>query len=254
MALAESGLEPKYLELELTESLVMQDVDRAIETMKELRGARRPAVDRRFRHRLFEPQRAEALPGRAAEDRPLVHPGSSRRRGRPRRRLRGHLARPETQSEGHRRRRRDRSPGRLPAREPLRRIAGLSLQPPGRRRRHSRPACSAGRSRPRRARPKSAGRSAGRAPSVGNSDAAARDVGSRDRERVQASPRRRRIGSAGFTRRFRPKDAPKRRKRRRRSGVEDGSGGQRPQGDRLRVEPRARQGLRDARWPRRVAP
>ena len=37
-ALAESGLEPKYLELELTESLVMRDVDRAIETMKELRG------------------------------------------------------------------------------------------------------------------------------------------------------------------------------------------------------------------------
>ena len=37
-ALAESGLEPKYLELELTESLIMQDVDRAIETMKELRA------------------------------------------------------------------------------------------------------------------------------------------------------------------------------------------------------------------------
>jgi diguanylate cyclase (GGDEF)-like protein/PAS domain S-box-containing protein len=37
-ALAESGLEPRYLELELTESLVMRDVDRAIETMKELRG------------------------------------------------------------------------------------------------------------------------------------------------------------------------------------------------------------------------
>jgi diguanylate cyclase (GGDEF)-like protein/PAS domain S-box-containing protein len=37
-ALAESGLEPQYLELELTESLVMQDVDRAVETMKELRA------------------------------------------------------------------------------------------------------------------------------------------------------------------------------------------------------------------------
>ncbi|MGA2492509.1 MAG: EAL domain-containing protein [Roseiarcus sp.] len=37
-ALAESGLEPKYLELELTESLIMQDVDRAIETMKALRA------------------------------------------------------------------------------------------------------------------------------------------------------------------------------------------------------------------------
>jgi diguanylate cyclase (GGDEF)-like protein/PAS domain S-box-containing protein len=37
-ALRESGLEPKYLELELTESLIMQDVDRAIETMKRLRA------------------------------------------------------------------------------------------------------------------------------------------------------------------------------------------------------------------------
>ena len=37
-ALAESGLDPQYLELELTESLVMHDIDRAIETMKALRG------------------------------------------------------------------------------------------------------------------------------------------------------------------------------------------------------------------------
>jgi diguanylate cyclase (GGDEF)-like protein/PAS domain S-box-containing protein len=37
-ALKESGLEAKYLELELTESLIMQDVELAIATMKELRG------------------------------------------------------------------------------------------------------------------------------------------------------------------------------------------------------------------------
>jgi diguanylate cyclase (GGDEF)-like protein/PAS domain S-box-containing protein len=35
-ALKESGLDAKYLELELTESLIMQDVDQAIATMKEL--------------------------------------------------------------------------------------------------------------------------------------------------------------------------------------------------------------------------
>jgi diguanylate cyclase (GGDEF)-like protein/PAS domain S-box-containing protein len=35
-ALQVSGLDPKYLELELTESLIMQDVDRAVATMKEL--------------------------------------------------------------------------------------------------------------------------------------------------------------------------------------------------------------------------
>ena len=36
-ALRESGLAAKYLELEITESLIMQDVDQAVATMKELR-------------------------------------------------------------------------------------------------------------------------------------------------------------------------------------------------------------------------
>ena len=37
-ALKESGLDAKYLELEVTESLIMQDVDLAVVTMKELKG------------------------------------------------------------------------------------------------------------------------------------------------------------------------------------------------------------------------
>jgi len=37
-ALTDSGLEAKYLELELTESLIMQDVDQAVATMKQLQG------------------------------------------------------------------------------------------------------------------------------------------------------------------------------------------------------------------------
>jgi diguanylate cyclase (GGDEF)-like protein/PAS domain S-box-containing protein len=37
-ALRESGLDAKYLELELTESLVMQDVETAVTTMKQLQG------------------------------------------------------------------------------------------------------------------------------------------------------------------------------------------------------------------------
>src|SRR5260370_15534067 len=36
-ALRESGLEPKYLELELTESLIMRDGQQAVATMRELR-------------------------------------------------------------------------------------------------------------------------------------------------------------------------------------------------------------------------
>jgi EAL domain-containing protein (putative c-di-GMP-specific phosphodiesterase class I) len=37
-ALKESGLDAKYLELEVTESLIMQDVELAVATMRELRG------------------------------------------------------------------------------------------------------------------------------------------------------------------------------------------------------------------------
>jgi diguanylate cyclase (GGDEF)-like protein/PAS domain S-box-containing protein len=37
-ALEGSGLEPRYLELELTESLIMQDIDLAVSTMEELRA------------------------------------------------------------------------------------------------------------------------------------------------------------------------------------------------------------------------
>jgi len=37
-ALEESGLEPRYLELELTESLIMQDAEQAIATMRELQA------------------------------------------------------------------------------------------------------------------------------------------------------------------------------------------------------------------------
>jgi EAL domain-containing protein (putative c-di-GMP-specific phosphodiesterase class I) len=37
-ALKDSGLEAKYLELEVTESLIMQDVELAVATMKELQG------------------------------------------------------------------------------------------------------------------------------------------------------------------------------------------------------------------------
>ena len=37
-ALEESGLEAKYLELELTESLIMQDVELAIATMRDVKG------------------------------------------------------------------------------------------------------------------------------------------------------------------------------------------------------------------------
>ena len=60
-ALRESGLEARYLELELTESLIMQDVEQAVATMKELQVLGVQLSDRRFRHRLFQPRRAEDI-------------------------------------------------------------------------------------------------------------------------------------------------------------------------------------------------
>ena len=119
-ALKESGLEAKYLELELTESLIMQDVELAVATMKELQGLGRSAFDRRFRHRLLQPQRPEDFSGRAAEDRQVVHRRPSRRRKRQGRRRRRDFLGSEAQYEGHRGGRRNRGAGGVPAQHQLR--------------------------------------------------------------------------------------------------------------------------------------
>ena len=216
--------------------------------MKELQRARRATVDRRFRHRLFQPQRAEdaSRSTRLKIDKSFID-GSARRRERQGRRHRGDLARPEAQSEGHRRGRRNRRAGRVPARQQLRRMQGYHFSRPvaadaipALLLRQAAADAVAAAARPAKKRSPQRRPHALRRPRRRGRCA----VRSRDRERVGASPRRRRIGCAGFARRFRPKDDPKRRERTRRSGVEDGSGGQGPQSDRLRVEPRAGQSLR----------
>ena len=81
--LAETGLAAQYLEIELTESMVMKDVERSIGILRQLKAAGRAVVDRRLRHRLFQPVLPEALPARRAEDRPVLrarhHPAFGRR-------------------------------------------------------------------------------------------------------------------------------------------------------------------------------
>ena len=134
-ALAETGLEAKYLELEVTESMVMRDVDLALATMEDLQSPRRPSRDRRLRHRLFQSQRAEDVPGRAPKDRPVIHQGFAARRKRQGRHHSGHLAGAQAQHEGDRRGRRDGGADDVLARQRLRRGAGLSFQQAGRRRR-----------------------------------------------------------------------------------------------------------------------
>jgi EAL domain-containing protein (putative c-di-GMP-specific phosphodiesterase class I) len=72
--LDDCGLEPGLLELELTESASMADADKSVALLAQLKAHGNPARDRRFRHRLFEPELPEALPGRPLKlDRSFVH-------------------------------------------------------------------------------------------------------------------------------------------------------------------------------------
>ena len=135
-ALKESGLEARYLELELTESLIMQDVELAVATMKELQGlgvqlsiddfgtgysslsalktfpVARLKIDKSFIDGLLADENDKAVASA------VISLG------------------PEAQSEGHRRRRRDRRAGGVSAQTSIAtRCRAIS---------------SAGRSRPRR--------------------------------------------------------------------------------------------------------
>ena len=67
-----SGLAARYLDLEITESVIITHPDKAVATLMQAEADRRVDHDRRFRHRLFEPvvSRAPADPGR--QDRPAL--------------------------------------------------------------------------------------------------------------------------------------------------------------------------------------
>ncbi len=100
--LAETGLEPSSLELEITESVVMDQSEvgvRALGRLRELGVAPRP---RRLRDRLFIALIPEAPAARHHQDRPLVR-GRAGGRRRPLDRGGGHRARARA---GHRRGRR----------------------------------------------------------------------------------------------------------------------------------------------------
>ena len=51
--LAETGLPPASLELELTESVVMANAEQTADKLQAFRDTRRVAGDRRLRHRVF---------------------------------------------------------------------------------------------------------------------------------------------------------------------------------------------------------
>ena len=107
-------------------------------------GDGRVAVDRRFRHRLLEPVGAQVVPDQQPEDRQVVRQRTGRQPRRPGHRDGGHLAWPQAEPARHRRRRRDRTAVPLPARQRLRRDAGLPVQPPAAARRSRRDAAGPG--------------------------------------------------------------------------------------------------------------
>ena len=70
--LTETGIDPSLVELEITESVLMDDVEMSQETLGRLHALGRQAGRRRLRHRLLVAQLPAALPRRPAEGRPLV--------------------------------------------------------------------------------------------------------------------------------------------------------------------------------------
>ena len=72
-ALAESGLDPGALTIEITETTIMRDAEETARRLTAVKAARGAHRDRRLRHRLLLALAPPAVPRRRAQDRPLVH-------------------------------------------------------------------------------------------------------------------------------------------------------------------------------------
>ena len=107
-------------------------------TLRAAAAARRPNRHRRFRHRLFVAELSGELSDQSRQDRAGTGGGRRYRYAQRRRGARRHRARAGARHRDHRRGRRDRRPGEIPAVGGLRVRPGLSLrlagQPPARQR------------------------------------------------------------------------------------------------------------------------
>ena len=129
-ALKTSGLTPHRLELEIIETLLLEDTEADHGHAQAAQGHGRVDRHGRFRHRLFEPELSVEVPLRQDQDRPQFH-GKLREIG-PRCGDGGeddHRARPRNEHAGDGRRRGDVGPGRLSLRCQCRPGAGLLFRP-----------------------------------------------------------------------------------------------------------------------------
>ncbi len=79
----ETGLDPRLLELELTETVLMESAATAAGAARAEGDGATPRGGR-FRHRLLEPQLPDAVPDRRAEGGPVLRPGDHLRPARAR--------------------------------------------------------------------------------------------------------------------------------------------------------------------------
>ena len=127
-ALAETGLDPRRLELEITEAVLIADRRRragGAEPAPRARGSHRA---RRFRNRLFLAAISAAFSVRQDQDRPLVRQGSDAQFLVGLDHPRGGQHRSRPQHDHHGGRRRDAAPARDRAESRLHADAGLSVQ------------------------------------------------------------------------------------------------------------------------------
>ena len=95
--------------------------------LRRLGARRRVLVDRRFRHRLFEPEPPAQAARAPGQDRPQLRAGPADQGRRPGRDRRRHPPGPRAGPERGGRGRRERSPARHPAGDGMRRAAGFSV-------------------------------------------------------------------------------------------------------------------------------
>ena len=99
-------IEPKLLELEVTESTIMLDPVRATSTLERLSEIGLAALDRRLRHRLLVAGEPQAAARRHDQDRQVLRARDGDRALRRRDRALDHRAGPQPRPAGHRRGRR----------------------------------------------------------------------------------------------------------------------------------------------------